>query len=490
MTETNFSPPASKSTLANVPVAALFSNVTSTCIRANWMASGNPNGTQYYCENTEAGTNSGWTTNLYWDSCGLTCNKLYSFRVKARNGDGLDTGWTSLGSQNTEQCPPDHTPPLPSPMTWSMPPHSTGTASIAMVASTASDPTTPINYSFSSLGSPTGGTGGANSGWQSGTSYTNIGLQPNHQYGYQVKAMDGANNETTLSTAKYAYTAIETPAGINFGTVTSTSIPVQSSITPSGLDRGSSGLLIENTTNGTNSGWKKNNDIWTSNSLAPNTIYSFRAKSRNGDALETGYSPAVSKSTLANAPGAAPFSNVTSTCIRANWTANGNPNGTQYLCENTTAGTNSGWTTNTSWDSCGLSVGPSYSFQVKAVNRDGTPTEPISLGSQACVQPQKEEFTFSGTVSPNREGSRHAFNVNAGAKSMTVRLTWSGFSDLRLRVYDPSGTMVVEVDKSSLFNNVEETTIQSPVNGGWNAAAYSDGIWSSTSYTIKVTVNY
>jgi hypothetical protein len=32
--------------------------------------------------------------------------------VKARNGDGIDTGWTSLGSQSTQVCP-DTTPPAP-----------------------------------------------------------------------------------------------------------------------------------------------------------------------------------------------------------------------------------------------------------------------------------------------------------------------------------------------------------------------------------------
>jgi hypothetical protein len=91
-------------TLAKGPVAAAFSNITTTSVRANWGANGNPAGTQYYCENTTKGTNSGWTTATNWNSTGLTCGTSYSFRVKARNGDAIQTGWVSLSSASTQPC--------------------------------------------------------------------------------------------------------------------------------------------------------------------------------------------------------------------------------------------------------------------------------------------------------------------------------------------------------------------------------------------------
>ncbi len=274
--------------------------------------------------------------------------------------------------------------PTPNPMTWEVPPHQTGTTSISMVATTASDPAVPVSYYFSFTGSPTGGTGGADSGWQAGTSFVNPGLQANHQYGYRVKAVDGYDNETSYSTPiRSAYTAIEDPSGTAFGAVTTTSIQVQASNTPSGLTRGNSGLLLQNTTKGTNAGWRQNNAFWTSTSLSPNTSYSFNAKARNGDSVETSYSPPASRYTLANPPGVSSFSNVTPSCIRTNWTANGNPGSTEYYCENTTTGTNSGWTTNPYWDSCGLNCGTSYSFRVKTRNGDGVETAWTSLGSRA-----------------------------------------------------------------------------------------------------------
>jgi C1A family cysteine protease len=280
----------------------------------------------------------------------------------------------------------DAVAPTPNPMTWATTPYQIGTNSIGMVATTATDSTSPISYYFDFVDSPTGGAGGSDSVWQSGKSYINSGLQTNHQYGYRVKARDGANNETGFSTpTRYAYTGLETPIAITLGTLTSNSIQVQSSNTPSGLNRGSSGLLIENTTNGTNSGWKQNNTFWTNSSLSPNTSYSFRGKAKNGDSVETAYSPSVSKFTLANQPNAASYTNVTQTCIRANWTANANPNGTQYWCENTTMGSNSGWTTNTYWDSCGLSCGSPYGFRVKARNGEGVETGWTSLGSHSTL---------------------------------------------------------------------------------------------------------
>ena len=317
----------------------------------------------------------------------------------------------------------DITPPTPNPMTWTTPPYQNGTASISMVANTATDPTAPIQYYFNFTGSPTGGAGGLDSGWQSGTSYVNSGLQANHQYGYRVKARDGIPNETSYSTPTlYVYTAIETPIGMSFGTLASTSIQVQSSVTPSGLSYGNSGLLIENTTKGTNSGWKRDNNFWTSSSLSPNTSYSFRAKARNGDSVETGYSSTVPKYTLANSPSSAAFSNVTQSCIRANWGANSNPGWTEYFCENTTTGTNSGWTINTYWDSCALTCGTSYGFRVKARNGDGVETAWTSLGSRsttACIPPSAPT-NVSGSDGTSMDKVEVTWTASAGATSYTV----------------------------------------------------------------------
>jgi hypothetical protein len=285
------------------------------------------------------------------------------------------------------QVLPEITSPTPNPMTWATEPYELNTTQISMTASTASDPTGPITYFFQFYSSPTGGAGGTSSAWQSSTAYSDSGLSANHQYGYRVKARDGNLNETSYSSISYDYTDIETPSGITFGAITAASIEARSTNTPSGLTRGSSGLLVQNYTRGTNSGWKQDNGLWNSTGLTPNTNYSFRAQARNGDGDATAWSALASRYTLANLPSAAAFSNITSASIQANWGANGNPAGTQFYCENTTAGTNSGWITATSWNSTGLSSSTPYSFRVKARNGNSAETGWVSLGSATTLPP-------------------------------------------------------------------------------------------------------
>lgn len=294
----------------------------------------------------------------------------------------------------------DLAPPAPNPMAFLVPPYHTGTNSIAMVAATATDSTPPIQYFFDFVDSPTGGGGGRDSVWQSSTSYANTGLQPNHQYGYRVMARDGFYNQTNYSPTQYIYTAIEPPQGINFGMITPTSIQILSSNTPSGLTRGNSGLFFENTTNAIPSGWLQSN-LWTNSSLSPNTKYSFRAKARNGDANETGYSAAVSKYTQANQPAASAFSNITQSAIKVNWAANGNPTPTYYFCENVTKGTHSGWIPKLYWNCRGLDSNTSYRFRVKARNAEGVETDWFDLGTAQTLMGYPKTATLispSGTI--------------------------------------------------------------------------------------------
>jgi hypothetical protein len=312
-------------------------------------------------------------------------------RIKISNYSGSSSSWVYQagdGSEANFTIVRDLTGPTPNPMTWSTEPYQVSTSEIRMYATSATDSFTPVEYFFDYQTSPTGGTGGTDSGWQVSNYYADTGLQANHQYAYRVKARDGSpdHNETAYSSTSYDYTDIETPSGINFGTVTSNSIQAASTNTPSGLTRDLSGLYIENTTAGTNSGWKKDNSFWTSGGLTPNKNYSFRVQARNGDSTPTPWSPSGSRYTLANAPAAKAFTNITATSILANWGENGNPAGTQYYCENTTVGTSSGWTTNTSWNSAGLTCGGTvYAFRVKARNGNGLETGWVGLGSAATL---------------------------------------------------------------------------------------------------------
>lgn len=99
-------------------------------------------------------------------------------------------------------APPDTTSPTPDPMTWASVPTATGTSSITMTATTASD-TSGVEYFFEALS-----TGGHDSGWQDSPTYEDTGLSPDTLYSYRVKARDkSANqNETGWSASESATT--------------------------------------------------------------------------------------------------------------------------------------------------------------------------------------------------------------------------------------------------------------------------------------------
>ena len=392
---------------------------------------------------------------------------------------------------------PDTFPPTPNPMTWLTEPYETSTSSISMVATTAVDQSTPISYYFEFYSSPTGGTGGTDSGWQSSTTYTDSGLSANHQYGYRVKAKDANNNETSYSSpVSYEYTHIESPSGITFGTITATSIQAKSTNTPSGLNRAGSGLIIYNVTEGTDSGWKQNNDYWNSGSLSVNTQYGFKAKARNGDAGETGYCSTEYKYTAANPPGASSLSNITTNSIQANWLANDNPVGTEYYCLDTYTDQNSGWITDTYWNCDSLTPNTLHRFRIHAKNHDEVETSSYSYtqyqytlanapGADSFSNVTAHSIQANWTANGNPGGTEYyCENITEGTNSgWTTNTYWKLFSlspntqyGFRVKAKnkdeietDYSATQyqytLANIPKADLFSNRAPDSVQ--VN--WNA---------------------
>jgi hypothetical protein len=322
-----------------------------------------------------------WITSLYSGSvinqkiAGLAPDTLYFYYVEAENSEEYDNGRTGSFVTLAEKVPP-----IPHPAVWLIEPDQINTSSIIMTADIGRDISGPEEYFLDFVSSPTGGAGGSDSPWQFYPTYMDVGLNPNHRYGYRVKARDGHGNETAYSPIRYAYSAIEYPAGVVFGEITTNSIQAKSSNELSGLDRGQSGLKLENVTAAQVSPWLHENSYWTSDGLLPNTLYAFRAQARNGDGDLTSFSPLTEIYTRAMKPAKTTFSNVTTSRLRTHWNANGNPAGTEYWCWNSVSGANSGWITNNHWLDANLSPNVKYTYQVKARNGDGTETafsEPV-----------------------------------------------------------------------------------------------------------------
>ncbi len=145
-------------------------------------------------------------------------------------------------------------------------------------------------------------------------SCTETGLSVNTQYTRHPNVTDPQGNTDGPSAS--AYTTIETPTGLSFGSITTTGITVAATGSLSNLTSGTSGLYFQESVTSTNSGWTQTNS-WAKSGLSANTQYSFQAKARNGDADETGLTTAATKYTLSTVP------DVTSTRSASTWyTAN------------------------------------------------------------------------------------------------------------------------------------------------------------------------
>jgi len=121
--------PASTSSLVfytdtNVPSGITATANSTSQITVSWSGSGS----QYYVENTTAGTNSGWTSETSYAFSGLNSNTTYSFRVKAKGLGGVETGWSSTVSATTQSgggggpLPPPNNPPPENPPPENPPP--------------------------------------------------------------------------------------------------------------------------------------------------------------------------------------------------------------------------------------------------------------------------------------------------------------------------------------------------------------------------------
>jgi hypothetical protein len=298
--------------------------------------------------------------------------------------------------------PHESAPPTPDPMTWAVAPAPTSTAAISMTATTAADATPPIQYFFHFV---SGGSGGNDSAWQSGTLYTDSGLSPNTSYTYQVKAHDSAcpPNETAYSAETAAVTYIETPTGLTFGTVTDNSIDLLVTGPLTNLTLGSSGLYFDSVTAGGDGGINEWVQVTTDTAtgLNPNTQYTFRAKARNQNMSETPYGASAGKYTLASVPAAPTLSNVAGSTMSLDVNPNGNPATTEFAIQCATADSTwngmyvnaagnpsatAVWQTDATWGNItiqGLDPGTQYCFQVKARNADLIET---AYSPQACAQ--------------------------------------------------------------------------------------------------------
>lgn len=141
---------------------------------------------------------------------------------------------------------------------------------------------------------------------------TETGLSTNTQYVRHPNVTDANGNTDGPTTS--VYTSQNTPTEVQVSSATSTSINVTVAGTFPNPTAGSSGIYIQENVTASNSSWQTGT-TWSKTGLTPNTEYSFQAKARNGDAVETSLTSTLLAYTLATPP------DVTSTRSISTWYA-------------------------------------------------------------------------------------------------------------------------------------------------------------------------
>lgn len=303
-----------------------------------------------------------------------------------------------------DYTPPDNDPPTPDPLTWSTEPYNESSVNITMVASTASDLSLPIEYYFNET---TGNSGGSDSGWQQSTTYSDIGLSENTQYGYEVKARDNSpsQNEGNYSTpVSYEYTSVDPPTNGELTFQIDTTWINATVAQPPNPTIGSTGSYFDWITGGaTNSGWQSGIYYNNRTSLTENTNYGCQVRYRNADAEASTYNPTEKINyTLCDPPIDEELTfNCGVTWINATVVAPTNPNSGStgsYFNWITGGSAISGWQNGIYYHNrTSLDENTNYGSQVSYRNADAEPTKynPTEKTKYSlCNPPTDGEFTI------------------------------------------------------------------------------------------------
>jgi hypothetical protein len=148
------------------------------------------------------GVGNAWQSSPTFTDTGLTANTNYKYNVKARDKSTAQNPTAKSTPDANDMTFVDTNAPAPSPMTWATEPTATGSSSITMKATTATDTSGPVQYEFWQ----TTGTTAIVRAYSADANCTVTGLTENSVYGYKVRAKDTLGNATAFSDSKSAQT--------------------------------------------------------------------------------------------------------------------------------------------------------------------------------------------------------------------------------------------------------------------------------------------
>lgn len=394
-----FAFPGAATLLANVPAFNAFSNLAQDGVRFSWFHNGNLAGTHYRVLTStapdplnpgDAVSVSSDTYNLFLSTAGLAANTTYYFRVAGVNKGGIETAYALAQATATLAQQPAFgafSGVLYNAMdlSWTGGVNPPGTLYHALV-STAPDPLNP-------------GQALVTSSYTYNLSLSSAGLTPDTTYYLRAAAVNHGATYTPYSVAAGTATRLQhAPAFQAFGSVTSSGIQFSWTDSNPGGTRYRVYVSTAADPLAPDGAVVSSSDTYnlslSSAGLVPNTTYYFRTAGVNKSNVPTAFTAAAATATLANTPLTAvtTFSAVTESGFTAAWEPAGNPPGTLYIVQVSTAQNfNAGATDQvtaatapvqgTSYSFTGLTPYTLYYFQARAVNRNGAATGDAQLGS-------------------------------------------------------------------------------------------------------------
>ncbi|HAH05565.1 MAG TPA: hypothetical protein DCM05_03415 [Elusimicrobia bacterium] len=370
-------------TLANPPLSAAPTDVSSGSMRANWGANGNPGWTRYSLERS---LNSGFSdplaslriTGTSYPYSDLVPDTSYYTRVLAYNHQGLPTTVTTLPVVRSSAAPPVALPPTRRTeeavnCNWTK---ENNPSSVRYYAERATNDA----FSANLLGS----------GWITTSSHSFSGLSWDTVYYFRVKARNSAGTETAYTllpaTRTWAFHVTLPPEDLTFTFVGQNSLNVSwLLLAPTEAPLWVLSTRSDFLTTVSSQAGATGQQSTSFGGLEPNTTYHFKVKVST--AQDVFFSYLISTPTLAAVPSSAAPTGITTGAIQANWGDGSNPAGTEYLAERAldpsfgSGIASSGWITALSKEFTGLAPDTTYYFRVRARNHAGLETSVRTLAA-------------------------------------------------------------------------------------------------------------
>ena len=304
-------------TLAKVPGTPTVNNPTAITLDVTINRNGNPDSTKYCISDSVTnkyvqadstlGSSPVWNTATEWGTVkvrNLNVNSAYKFRIKALNGDDVETDYSSVNKLFTLANKPS-APTLSNPTTSAM-------AITVNVNGNPAGTLVAVQDSISTKFVQEDGTLGASVVWQSKTAWdttTISGLAINDKYTFKVKAKNGDQVETIYGASSALFTLANIPTSPEVINPTATSLDVAVNVnsnpaaTQFAIHDSVNNLYVKaDGTRGATAVWQTAAQWDTINvsGLTTGTMYYFRVKARNGDSVETVFSLTTGRNTCAN----------------------------------------------------------------------------------------------------------------------------------------------------------------------------------------------